>query len=137
MINRKELLKSYLLNNIVTIILFILTIIFYKKINLGYENISKLCFCLILPLISLLQSLFLIFISLFEYKLNNFKNSKIYKTINKYLNLIFNIGQGLILLSALNVKISILTIFMEMLGLFVLIVGNYFPKLKESNVIKI
>lgn len=136
MINRKELVIKYLVHNIITIILIILTTIFYDDISLGYDNFGKLGFCFIFPLLSLLQSLILIMISLFEIKVGNLKNSKIFLLISKYLNLIFGFGQVLILLSIISVNISLITIMMELLGLFMLIIGNYFPKLKESNIIK-
>ncbi len=134
MINRKDLRIQYLLSNILTFILIVLTIVFYNKINLGYQNLSKLCFCFILPIITLFESLLLLFFSLLEKEEK--KNDKIFKLINRYLTLILNFGQGLILLSISSIQISLLTIFIEMLGLLIVIIGNFFPKLKESNIIK-
>ena len=136
MISRIALLKKFLLNNIVTIIMIVLTFILYEKINLGYENFDKLCFCLILPFLCLLQSLVLIIISLYENEIREINNGKTFYLINKYLCLYFNFGQAVILLSSIILNISLLTLFMEMLGLFLLTIGNYFPKLKESKIVR-
>ena len=132
MISKKELNFKFLYNNILTFILLAITCIVIKDIN-----DTKLIFLsLLAPLFNIVISLILIYLSIFERKNSNLENSKTYYSLNKYISLYLNVGQVLVILSLTLIDVSFLTLFMEMLGLLLLISGNYLPKLKESKTIK-